>query len=107
MEAFLLTSGWHKNNVSKHDYIYGSAKLSIDTLFSAIILLIAILTLAMLLGCDNADAPTCECCTCCDCDPHTVDACQLNGHFHCDCWCGENERAKHTKYEHYKRHLET
>lgn len=106
LEVFLLTNGWVKTNVSKHDFVYGAAKLSFDMIFSSVIIMVLIVTLATLLGCGDGDDSGCDADCCCSCDPHTMNMCMLNGHIHCDCFCGYNTRTDHVKYENYKKHLE-
>ena len=49
----MLIHGKHKENVSKHDFVYGSAKLSIDLVLSVLVILVIFLILVMLFSSDG------------------------------------------------------
>ena len=68
-DARLLKSGWHKENISKHDHIYGTAKLSFDLLLSSLVGLIIVLFIIFMIsmcleggGGSATDADGCCCC---------------------------------------------
>ena len=63
LEVRMLIHGKHKENVSKHDFVYGSAKLSIDLVLSVLVLLVIFLILVMMFGSDDGgdiDENMCE-----------------------------------------------
>ena len=103
IEIRLLTSGTHKENVSKHDFIYGTARMSIDMALSSFVLFLAILCILMLIaggegsGGDSGDC-NCDCGGCCCVDSHAMNSMCIHGHYHCDCMCGPNERSKFVKH---------
>lgn len=101
VETYLLTEGKHKSNVSKHDYVFGSTKLSIDMAISLMVILIV--TLCIIWACfSDGDGGDGDCLACCCCDAHTMDSLYLNGRYHCDCCCGVDTRREFTNYKNYE-----
>lgn len=108
-ETRYLIMGNHKENLSKHDYIYGSVKMSIDMALTTLIIVLIILWIIqclMTLFGDGDGGMDCDPTSCTCCDPHTVDMLCMHGQCHCDCVCGENRRVEHVRrrnYEAYKK----
>ena len=93
VEVRMMIYGKHKENVSKHDFIYGSAKMSIDMMLSALVLLVALFILYLVINGgeadDDLDNGDCLCC-----DASCMSALCGQSHYHCDCVCGVNNRSQ-------------
>ena len=94
-----LRSGYYKENVSKHDYIFGCARMSIDlciaAIFSFVIVFIIILLIASIFSESGGDTNLDCCGGACDCfNPHNLNMLCMNSNYHhIDCCCGVDPRS--------------
>ena len=102
LDLVIQISGRMKPNLSKHDFVFGASKLSIDMVFSSFIMFLIIICIIWCIasaGEGDADPGGCDCA---GCNPHTLDSLHCNGHYDCDCCFGTNERKKYTDYQNYQ-----
>ena len=114
-EMIQHTRGSFKDNLSKHDFIFGAARLSLDIFFCILIVLIVFLCILMCIGSlvsdgDNSFDPDENChamlacfnCCCRVCgEPDCVTMMNCNGHWHWESCCGTNERKKFATHQNY------
>merc|ERR1740117_2349143 len=98
-EMIMQTIGKMKPNLSKHDYVFGASKISIDILFSGIIITITVVCIIWCIAgaAEGGDGPD----DCCCFNAHNVDSIHCNGHWDCDCCFGRNDRREYTTYQDY------
>lgn len=90
-----------KANLSKHDLTFSAARMSLDMVFSYILIFVAMATAAWCLFAASEDADGGDDVDCTCLDAHCLFYLNINGDCHLDFCCGENERKKFTNYNNY------